>query len=63
MEIGNKWKKISNNFPGRTDNSIKNQFFSIVRKSMRNARKLLGKSENTAIINQIKPKVLSQFIK
>ncbi len=59
--IGNKWKAIAKNFPGRTDNGIKNQFFSLIRKSLRNARKILGKVSNTALINKIKPKVLSDF--
>ena len=50
-EIGCKWKEIAEYFKGRTDNSIKNQFFSLIRKSLRTARKLLEKHSNTALIN------------
>lgn len=38
-DIGNKWKEIASHFPGRVDNTIKNQFFSLVRKGFRNANK------------------------
>lgn len=58
----NKWKRIAEAFPGRTDNSIKNQFFSVVRKALRKACKILGNISNTDAINQIKPKVLSNYM-
>lgn len=56
------WKKISENFIGRTDNSIKNQFFSVVRKALRKICKVLGKATNTIVVSRIKPKVLSEFL-
>jgi hypothetical protein len=40
QHIGNKWAEISNALPGRTDNSIKNHFYSTIRKFY---RKLYGK--------------------
>ena len=62
IEIGNKWKKIAEKFKGRTDNSLKNNFFSIIRKALRSAYKVIGKQSNTNFINKIKPKVLSKFV-
>lgn len=59
---GSHWKSIADFFPGRTDNGIKNQFFSLVRKSLRKARKTVSKNANTAEVNAIKPKVLSNII-
>ena len=56
------WKKIAEHFNGRTDNSIKNQFFSVVRKALRKACKVLGNVSNTNTINKIKPKVLSNYL-
>ena len=40
QKIGNKWAEISKEIPGRTDNSIKNHFYSTVRKFY---RKIYGK--------------------
>ena len=59
---GSKWKDIALHFPGRTDNSIKNQFFSLVRKSLRKARKAVSRNANTAEVNAIKPKILSSLL-
>lgn len=58
----NRWKNIAEMFPGRTDNSIKNQFFSLVRKALRKACKLLGIISNTRTINKIKPKILANYL-
>lgn len=61
-EIGNSWKEIASKFPGRSDNGIKNQFFAMIRKALRKARKALKQSYNTAQVNQIKPKMLAKFL-
>lgn len=58
-KIGPKWKNISENFEGRSDNCIKNQFFSLVRKGLRNSLKVLGVSAKSISVNKIKPKILS----
>jgi hypothetical protein len=62
IEIGNKWKMVASHFEGRSDNTVKNNFFSLIRKSLRNACKIIGNVGNTDMVNKIKPKVLSEYI-
>lgn len=62
-ETGSHWKEISLHFKGRTDNTTKNQFFSLIRKALRKACKKIGRTSNTITINKMKPKVLSEFFK
>lgn len=59
---GSRWKEIATFFPKRTDNGIKNQFFSIIRKSLRKACKASNITIGSNIINSVKPKILSQFL-
>lgn len=66
QQFGNKWSKISSQFDGRTDNCIKNRFFSCVRRALRYAIKYSGvkiKMSCTRTISKIKPKVLVEFLK
>ncbi len=60
---GSRWKDIASHYEGRTDSGIKNQFFSIIRKSLRKACKFSGLAVSPATINSIKPKILSQFLR
>lgn len=59
---GSKWKEIATHFPHRTDNGIKNQFFSIIRKSLRKACKASEINIGSNVINEVKPKILSDFL-
>ena len=52
-KYGNKWADISKYLVGRTDNSVKNHFYSTLRKSLRRINKFLGdKNSNTSLIMQ-----------
>ncbi|OMJ78567.1 hypothetical protein SteCoe_21591 [Stentor coeruleus] len=51
-KFGNKWSKISKYLPGRTDNSIKNCFYSVIRKNIRKYNK--GKADCEKLKGTIK---------
>ena len=42
QQYGNRWKDISKLFIGRTDNDIKNHFYSTLRRSLRRLNKIIG---------------------
>ena len=59
---GNKWKSIAQHLKGRTDNDIKNKFYSSMRKKLRKINKVLGVKHSTSQVREIKPKVLSNIM-
>lgn len=59
----NHWKDIAPKFPGRTDNCVKNQLFSILRKALRKLSRHFLKDEMVLPINEIKPKIVTDFLK
>lgn len=60
---GSKWKKISENFEKRTDNFIKNHFFSLFRKGLRKSLKILNKESINFSVKDFKPRILSVFLR
>lgn len=44
-QLGNKWSEIATHMPGRTDNSIKNCFYSAIRRNLRKYNKKKAESE------------------
>lgn len=59
----NHWKDIAPKFPGRTDNCVKNQLFSILRKALRKLSRHFLKDEMVLPINEIKPKIVTDFLR
>lgn len=47
---------------GRTDNDIKNRFYSTLRRSLRRLNKYIGKKNATSELREIKPSVLTVII-
>lgn len=46
----------------RTDNDIKNHFYSTLRRSLRRLNKILGEKNSTSQMREIKPSVLSTIM-
>lgn len=62
-EHSNHWKDIAPRFPGRTDNCVKNQLFSLLRKALRKLSRHFLRDDMSLPINEIKPKIVTDFLR
>lgn len=57
------WKRLVCAFPGRTDNTLKNQFFLLVRKALRKALRAANVNSDGSYIAKFKPGSLLKLLK
>lgn len=60
-KYGNAWKKMTHVFQTRTDQAIKNHFYSFLRKILRQLSRCLNVTYISGIIAKARPKALSEF--
>jgi hypothetical protein len=56
------WKVFIYLIKFRTDNTIKNHFYSTLRRALRRINKILGNKNSTNKMRKIKPLVLAQIL-
>lgn len=60
---GNAWKKMTHTFKSRTDQAIKNHFYSFLRKILRQLSRFVDATYISGVIARTRPKTLSEFVR
>lgn len=61
-EVGNKWATIAKQLPGRTDNNIKNFFYSSLRRALRQINSYVGKYKKKSNIKPFKQLMITKIL-
>jgi len=61
-QMGNKWKLIALKFKDRSENCVKNQWYSILKKALRQLSRIVCPQRMNFNIYQIKARVLTAFL-
>lgn len=59
---GNHWTQLIRLFPSRTDDDLKTQFYILVRKGIRKAKRMVSRKSATPFVNSIKSTALLEFL-
>lgn len=60
--MGNRWANISKQFPGRTDNNLKNFFYSSLRRAIRQINYFVGHYKKKSNIKPFKQSILTKIL-
>ena len=60
-KFGNQWADIAEQIPGKTDNSVKDHFYCVIRTGLRRMLKKMGVENVTNKIKLIKTSILCEI--
>ena len=61
-KLGNKWANIAKEFPGRTDNNLKNFFYSSLRRAIRQINFYVAHYKKKSNIKPFKQTILTKIL-
>jgi len=60
--LGNRWANIAREFPGRTDNNLKNFFYSSLRRAIRQINHYVAQYKKKSNIKPFKQSILTKIL-